>query len=124
MDQLPQNQGNQEKLAYTIEPFTDKDQDDEDFKRLGLEVSEEIGQEFGEDWGHIRETYIDTGGAFYLAKVKGKIVGCAGILKMNEDEAELKRFRVFPEFRGDIAGGYIGLSLFDECLSFVKRSGF
>ena len=77
MDRLPQNQ---EKL-YTIEIFTDEDQEDEEFKKLGKEVSEEIGQPHADDWNHIRETYIDTGGTFFVAKVGGKIVGCAGVKK-------------------------------------------
>jgi putative acetyltransferase len=62
-------------------------------------------------------TIINSGGYIFLAKEQDAIVGCAGLMKVNEEQYELVKMSVAPGFRG------LGISklLLNHCLSTAKQ---
>ena len=120
-NEIPNN-SNESKKFYTIELFNTEDQ--EAISKFGLDVSKEAGQIYDPnldfDWDHIKEVYIDPGGIFYVVKISGEIVGCAGVKNIDNVIAEFKRDRVAKELRGK----GIGRALFEKRLKFVESEGF
>lgn len=120
-DKFPLPNKNEGKNLYKIENFDPKDQAEvEEFLR---KASEELGwpynPELDFDWNKINEVYIVPGGVFYVVKVNGRIIACAGLKKKGE-VAELKRNRVVGEFRGQ----GIGHALFEKRMEFARSHGF
>ena len=66
-----------------------------------------------------RGTIIDRGGVIYLAQSPAGIVGSAALMKTGEDEYELAKMAVAPEWQGQ------GISklLIEKCLDTAKQIG-
>jgi putative acetyltransferase len=66
-----------------------------------------------------RGTIIDRGGVIYLAQSPAGIVGSAALMKTGEDEYELAKMAVAPEWQGQ------GISklLIEKCLDAAKQVG-
>ena len=66
-----------------------------------------------------RGTIIDRGGVIYLAKSPAGIVGSAALMKTGDDEFELAKMAVAPEWQGH------GISklLIQKCLDTAKQAG-
>ena len=93
----------------------------EDFRRLNLEWLENFHLVESHDLEVLDDpegTVIASGGSLFLARDGEKIVGTAGIYKMNEEEFELVKMTVDPHYRGQ------GISklLLDHCLASVRKS--
>jgi putative acetyltransferase len=72
------------------------------------------------DLTDLQGTYIDSGGMIEVAKEDGKIVGCIAVKQNEEEVAEIKRLRVFPEYQGK----GIGTNLFQDALDFCSKGNF
>ncbi|MBP6884495.1 MAG: GNAT family N-acetyltransferase [Candidatus Pacebacteria bacterium] len=76
--------------------------------------------EWDYDLSSLQEVYIDSGGMIEVAKENGKIVGCIAVKRNEDDIAELKRLRVFPDYQGK----GIGTNLFQDALDFCSKENF
>jgi len=64
-------------------------------------------RKYDQDVLHIKETYLDNGGEFLVALLDNKIVGMGGLLKMDDQTAEVKRMRVDVNYQGQGIGSFI-----------------
>lgn len=76
--------------------------------------------EYDSDLDNIDSFYPKKGGAFFLLKYKGVIIGTIGVINKKKDIAELKRLYVNKKYRG--LG--LGSLLVDTALAFCKKHGF
>jgi len=91
-----------------------------DFKRLNLEWLEKFNLVESHDLEVLnqpREIVIDRGGFIFLLKDNDVIIGSAGIYKVNDDEFELIKMYVAPEYRGKKYGEI----LLQHCLEKAKQ---
>jgi putative acetyltransferase len=92
----------------------------EDFRRLNLEWLEQFNLVESHDLeilDHPNENVIDRGGCIFLLKENDVIIGTAGLFKMNDDEYELIKMSVAPEYRGK----KLGDMLLQQCISKAKE---
>lgn len=61
-------------------------------------------QNFDDEIEHLPEQYGPPGGAFLLADVGGRALGCVGLRRHDESTGEIKRLYVDPSVRGVGAG--------------------
>lgn len=92
------------------------------FRDLNLEWLEEYNLTESHDLMVIndpRGTILDRGGVIYLAKTPEGIVGSAALMKTGEDEYELAKMTVAPQWRGR------GISklLIEKCLATARQAG-
>ena len=92
----------------------------EDFRELNLEWLRKYNLTEAHDLQMLNDpqgTIINRGGYIFLAKEQDAIVGCAGLMKVNEEEYELVKMTVAPGFRG------LGISkrLLNHCLEKAKQ---
>ena len=66
--------------------------------------------------GSPRESFIDTGGAIFMAEMNGEIVGCCGLLSHGGDVYEVSKMAVKREYQG--AG--IGRNLLVEVIEHAR----
>ncbi len=93
-----------------------------DFKNLNLEWLDKYNLTESHDLkilNNPQKTILDTGGYIYLALMSGKVIGTAALIKEGNDEYELAKMSVAPEFRGK------GISkiLIERCLVKAKEAG-
>ena len=61
-------------------------------------------QNFDDEIEHLSEQYGPPRGAFLLAEVNGRAIGCVGLRRYDESSGEIKRLYVDPPGRGHGAG--------------------
>lgn len=64
-------------------------------------------QNYDDELEHLKDKYGMPAGRLYLAYCGGKAAGCIGLKKLDEDNCEMKRLYVRPEFRGRKIGGLL-----------------
>ena len=64
-------------------------------------------QNYDDELEHLKDKYGMPAGRLYLAYCGGKTAGCIGLKKLDEDNCEMKRLYVRPEFRGRKIGGLL-----------------
>jgi putative acetyltransferase len=73
------------------------------------------------DLADIEGNYLKSGGVFRVVLAPGgSILGCAGLFRLSEDEAELRKMYLLPPARGR----GIGRRLLQELLSHARRLGY
>ena len=68
----------------------------------------------------IKSNYIDNYGWFQVVENNEKIIGSVGIYKVNNDECELRKMYIYPEYHGQ----GIGSTLMKNALQKAKALGF
>ena len=71
------------------------------------------------DLSDIRASYMAKGGNFWIALFEGEVVGTIGLMRLNEEWSVLKKFFVRSDFRCR----KVGLSLYNQLISFAKDRG-
>jgi ribosomal protein S18 acetylase RimI-like enzyme len=98
-----------------------EDQYQKDFQRLNLEWLEKFNLVESHDLEVLnqpREIVINGGGFIFLLKDNDVIIGSAGIYKVNDEEFELIKMYVAPEYRGK----KYGEMLLQHCLAKAKET--
>lgn len=70
----------------------------------------------------IGEVYSGNGGAFWVAKDHGKVVGTIGLMNAGDGLGILKKFFVYEAYRGD--PHFLGRRLYAELLEVARSRGF
>lgn len=95
---------------------------EEEVREVVLGVLLEHGFEYDRlkdaDLKDIQEYYFSKGGTFLVGIVDGKVVGTAGVRKVNENLCEIRRIYLKKEFRNK---GY-GRELFEAALDFTEKT--
>ena len=92
------------------------------FRDLNLEWIEEYFEVEELDRKHLglpRESFIDAGGAIFMAELNGSPVGCCGLLRHDDGVYEISKMAIR---RGDRGGG-IGSMLLDAVIAHARRIG-
>ena len=84
---------------------------------LGVDLS---FQDFVKELSTIDQQYNHPEGALLLAYMESIAIGCAGIRKLDEEVAELKRMYI----RGEYRGYRIGVNMLEQCLQKAKELGY
>lgn len=77
-------------------------------------------QNYDEEIRHLEYKYGPPAGRLYLAYYEDKLAGCIGLRKIDEENCEMKRLYVRPEFRGKA----IGNALVEKIISDAKKIGY
>jgi putative acetyltransferase len=106
------------RLAVTHDEF-------EQGKHLFREYATSLGvdlsfQDFDNELQMIDRQYNKPYGALLLVYDSGSAIGCAGIRKIDDDTAELKRMYV----RGEYRGYGIGVKLMERSLDLARELGY
>lgn len=95
---------------------------EEEIREVVLGVLLEHGFEYDRlkdaDLKDIKEYYFSKGGTFLVGIADGKVVGTAGVRKVNENLCEIRRIYLKKEFRNK---GY-GKQLFEAALDFAEKT--
>jgi len=95
---------------------------EEEVREVVLGVLLEHGFEYDRlkdaDLKDIQEYYFSKGGTFLVGIANGKVVGTAGVRKVNENLCEIRRIYLKKEFREK---GY-GKQLFEAALKFAEKT--
>lgn len=81
---------------------------DSSFKKY-LEI-----QNYDEELEHLENKYGLPFGRLYLVYYDGALAGCIGLRKMDEQNCEMKRLYVRPQFRGKHIGNYLVKYIIEE----------
>ncbi len=73
-----------------------------------------ILQNYEKELAHPEEKYGMPEGRLYLACWEGRLAGCIGLRKLDEERGELKRLYVRPEFRGRRMGEALIRRILDD----------
>lgn len=77
-------------------------------------------QNYDEEIRHLEYKYGPPAGRLYLAYYEDKLAGCIGLRKIDEENCEMKRLYVRPEFRGKA----IGNALVEKIINDAKKIGY
>ena len=77
-------------------------------------------QHYDEEVKHLEAKYGMPDGRLYLALYDGKPAGCIGLRKIDEENCEMKRLYVRPQFRGK----QIGSRLIEKIIEDAKELGY
>ena len=77
-------------------------------------------QKYDEEVQHLEKKYGLPEGRLYLAYVDQELAGCVGLRKIDNENCEMKRLYVRPEFRGKHIGDYLVTCIIDE----AKKIGY
>lgn len=104
-----------EEVGALFSEYTDMLIDnDETFKKY-LEL-----QNYDEELRHLEVKYGMPEGRLYLLYFEEKLAGCIGLRKIDEQNCELKRLYVRPEFRGR----HLGSILVEKIIEEAKKIGY
>jgi GNAT superfamily N-acetyltransferase len=98
-----------------------QDKYQQDFRRLNLEWLEQYNLVESHDLeilDHPRENVIERGGFIFLLKEDDTIIGTAGLFKVNDEEYELIKMFVLPQYRGKKFGDL----LLQQCIRKAKET--
>lgn len=87
---------------------------DSSFKKY-LEI-----QNYDEELRHLEVKYGLPYGRLYLAYCGGKLAGCIGLRKIDDENCEMKRLYVRPQFRGQ----QVGRQLVEKILGDAREIGY
>ena len=77
-------------------------------------------QNYDDELDHLEKKYGPPGGRIYLAYADSQAAGCIGMRKLDEENCEMKRLYVKPEFRRN----GLGKILVDRIISDAKKEGY
>lgn len=77
-------------------------------------------QHFDQEIEHLQEKYGYPNGRLYIAFFDGKLAGCIGLKKIDDEICEMKRLYVRAEFRGK----HIGNILAEKVINEAKKIGY
>lgn len=77
-------------------------------------------QNYDDELKHLELKYGLPNGRLYLAYYNKKLAGCIGLIKIDEENCEMKRLFVRPDFRGHHIGDY----LVDKIINDAKDIGY
>ena len=77
-------------------------------------------QHYDEEIAHLEAKYGMPFGRLYLAYCNGEAAGCIGLRKIDEENCEMKRLYVRPEFRGK----GIGYQLIEKIIEDARETGY
>ncbi|MCI8300120.1 MAG: GNAT family N-acetyltransferase [Lachnospiraceae bacterium] len=77
-------------------------------------------QNYDREIEHLEEKYGKPSGRLYLAYERDKLAGCIGLRKINDQNCEMKRLYIRPEFRGKS----IGNLLIEQIIRDAKAIGY
>lgn len=77
-------------------------------------------QHYDEELQHLELKYGMPYGRLYLAYCDGRLAGCIGLRKIDEQGCEMKRLYVRPEFRGQ----HIGDRLVHKIIADAREAGY
>ena len=77
-------------------------------------------QHFDQEILHLEDKYGKPDGRIYVAFFEGKLAGCIGLKKIDNEICEMKRLYVRPEFRGKHIGNILAEKIIDE----AKKIGY
>jgi len=72
------------------------------------------------DLDDIQSEYVDSGGAFRIVEVDGRLVGSYGLCPVSESVCELRKMYLAPAFQGR----GLGRRMMDDVLAWVRESAF
>lgn len=87
---------------------------DSDFAKY-LEI-----QNYDSELEHLEDKYGLPYGRLYIVKVENKVVGCIGLRKIDDENCEMKRLYVRPEFRGHKIANKLVTLIIDD----AKKIGY
>lgn len=104
-----------EEVKYLFQEYTDMlIERDNNFKEYLNK------QCYNDELEHLESKYGLPYGRLYLAICDNKIVGCIGLRKIDNENCEMKRLYVKPEFRGK----KIGSTLVEQVIKEAKSIGY
>ena len=71
-------------------------------------------QNFDDEIEHLAEQYGPPTGAFLLAEVNGRVIGCVGLRRYDESSGEIKRLYVDPSGRGAGSGRELAKAIIER----------
>ncbi len=71
-------------------------------------------QNYDHETENLEEKYGLPYGRLYIAYYDGNVAGCIGLRKLDEENCELKRLYVKPEYRGKNIGSFLVKSIIEE----------
>ena len=77
-------------------------------------------QNYEEELSHLEEKYGPPSGRLYLARCGKEAAGCIGLKKIDDQNCEMKRFYVRPQFRGR----KLGVQLMQKIIMDARESGY
>ncbi len=77
-------------------------------------------QNYEEELSHLEEKYGPPSGRLYLACCGGEAAGCIGLKKIDDQNCEMKRFYVRPQFRGR----KLGVQLMQKIIMDAREIGY
>lgn len=77
-------------------------------------------QNYDAELEHLETKYGQPDGRLYLAKLGGEVAGCIGLRKIDNENCEMKRLYVRPQFRGE----HIGQKLVQRILDDARKIGY
>lgn len=76
---------------------------------------------FYNELGHFPgQQYLPPDGGFFIARLDGLAIGCAGFKRFNQDSCELKRMYIIPPYQGKGFGTVLTRSVLEK----IKHSGY
>lgn len=77
-------------------------------------------QNYDSELEHLEAKYGLTYGRLYIIKVENKVAGCIGLRKIDDENCEMKRLYVRPEFRGNKIANKLVTLIIDD----AKKIGY
>ena len=77
-------------------------------------------QNYDEEVEHPEKKYGPPGGRLYLAYADSQVAGCIGLRRLDDENCEIKRLYVKPEYRKN----GLGKKLIDRIISDAKEVGY
>lgn len=77
-------------------------------------------QNYDEEIDHLEKKYGPPAGRLYIAYADSQAAGCIGMRRINDENCEMKRLYVKPEFREN----GLGRTLIDRIISDAKEEGY
>ena len=77
-------------------------------------------QNYEEELSHLEDKYGPPSGRLYLARCGKEAAGCIGLKKIDDQNCEMKRFYVRPQFRGR----KLGVQLMQKIIMDAREIGY
>lgn len=99
-----------------------EDRDGKKAKRFCLGIFKEMSwpKEFAYGFDNLKEFFGNAREIFFVAKLKEKIVACAGLKELSKTDGLIKRFYVAKEFRGK----GLAQKMLEKIKDFAKKKNY
>ncbi|OOM80572.1 GNAT family N-acetyltransferase [Clostridium sp. BL-8] len=77
-------------------------------------------QNYDSEIEHLTEKYGLPNGRLYIVKVENQVAGCIGLRKIDDENCEVKRLYVRPDFRGH----KLAIKLIEKIIDDAKKIGY